>query len=393
MNRTVAFSTVILPQRNWSLPHHLVRCQNTTDLTLFLATSYSLETLLGILGNTCLIGILARQKEKATATNVLITNLIASEMLMCVFCLPFTVVTVSLDYWVFGAAMCKMTNFIQCMSMTVSILSLVLIAVERHQLILNPTGWRPGFSQAYQGITASWIFASLLSLPFVTNSALREYAGIMDKYGGIMDTFVDKAICTCPWPSEKYRLAYATVLMLLQYCVPLAVILVCYLRIFLRLRKRKGMFEKTEASRRTIHLKRINLLLAAMVAAFALCWLPLHAFNGVDDWDFRLIPPCLHDLIFSLCHLTGMASACVNPVIYGFLNKNFKEEVKALLLSCRRRSSEQEYEHLPLPTVQTEASRASLKLSAPEGTAIISRNLLGKEILSGPAVCLQDIVW
>ncbi|XP_015267830.1 PREDICTED: neuropeptide Y receptor type 4-like [Gekko japonicus] len=361
MNRTVAFSTVILPQRNWSLPYHLLRCQNTTDLTIFLATSYSLETVLGILGNTCLMGILARQKEKATATNVLITNLIASELLMCIFCLPFTVVTILLNYWVFGAAMCKMTNFIQCTSMTVSILSLVLIAVERHQLILNPTGWRPGFSQAYQGIAATWIFASLLSLPFVTNSTLR--VGAFKWYAGIVDTYADKAICTCLWSSEEYRLAYATVLMLLQYCVPLAAILVCYLRIYLRLQKRKGMFEKSEPSRRTIHLTHINLLLAVMVAAFAICWLPLHVFNGINDWDYKLISHCLHDLIFSLCHLTGMASACVNPIIYGFLNKNFKKEVKALLLSCRRRPSEQEYEHLPLPTVQTEASRASLKLS------------------------------
>ncbi|XP_060096766.1 neuropeptide Y receptor type 4-2 [Heteronotia binoei] len=363
MNRTMAFNTVILTPRNWSLPYDIfLRCKNTTDMTIFLATSYSLETVLGILGNTCLIGILAKQKEKATATNVLITNLVASELLMCVFCLPFTVVTVLLNYWIFGATMCKMSNFIQCTSVTVSILSLVLIAVERHQLILNPTGWRPGFSQAYQSIAATWVFASLLSLPFVTNSTLKD--GAFKWYAGITDVYVDKAICTCPWSTEEYRLTYTTVLLMLQYCVPLTIILVCYLRIYLRLRKRKGMFERSQPSCRTVHLKRINLLLAAMVAAFAICWLPLHVFNGVDDWDYKLIPSCHHDLIFSLCHLTGMASACVNPIIYGFLNKNFKKEVKALILSCHHRSLEREYEHLPLPTVQTEASKGSLKLSS-----------------------------
>ncbi|XP_054839938.1 neuropeptide Y receptor type 4-2 [Eublepharis macularius] len=357
MNRT----TVIPSQSNWSFPYDVLGCGNTTDITIFLATSYSLETVLGVLGNVCLIGILARQKEKAIATNVLITNLIASELVMCVFCLPVTVVTVLLHYWIFGEAMCKMAAFIQCTSLTVSILSLVLIAVERHQLIINPTGWRPNLSQAYHGIVATWIFASLLSLPFVTNSTLSD--GVFKRYAGMMGSYADKAVCTCAWSSEEYRLTYATALLLLQYCFPLAVILVCYLRIYRRLQKRKGMFEKSEHSRRMIHLTRVNILLASMVAAFAICWLPLHVFNGIDDWNYKLIPHCFHDLIFSLCHLTGMASACVNPIIYGFLNKNFKKEVKALILNCHHRSSEQEYKHLPLPTMQTEASKGSLRLS------------------------------
>nr|XP_056706265.1 neuropeptide Y receptor type 4-2-like [Euleptes europaea] len=360
MNRTPAFDTVTLPQSNWSVPDHMVlHCKNTSDITVLLATSYSLETVLGILGNTCLIGIVARQK--ATATNVLLTNLIVSELAMCIFCLPFTVTTVLLNYWVFGEAMCKVTAFIQCASVTVSVLSLVLIAMERHQLILNPTGWRPGLSEAYQGVAAMWTFASLLSLPFVTNSTLRT--GIFKWYSGVVDSYADKSICTCPWSSEKDRLTYTTALLLLQYCAPLAVILACYLRIYLRLRKREGLFEKSKPGCQTVPLKRVNLLLASMVAAFAACWLPLHVFNAIEDWNYKLIPSCLHDVIFSLCHLTGMASVCVNPILYGFLNKNFKKEVKDLIVSCHHRSSEQEYEHLPLPTMQTETSKDSLRLS------------------------------
>ncbi|XP_048361813.1 neuropeptide Y receptor type 4-2-like [Sphaerodactylus townsendi] len=363
MNRTSAFAAKVTTQGNWSLPDKLlVHCKNTSDISIFLATSYSLETVLGILGNTCLIGIMARQK--ATPTNVLLINLVASELVMCIFCLPFTVITVLLNYWTFGEAMCKVTAFLQCMSVTVSILSLVLIAVERHQLIIHPTGWKPGLPQAYQGIAASWIFASLVSLPFVTNSTLRN--GGFQWSAGIGDSNMDKAICTCPWSSEKDRLTYAMALLLLQYCMPLAVILVCYLRIYLRLRKREGLFEK---SKPTCPLKHINLLLASMVVAFAVCWLPLHVFNGIADWNYKLIPSCLHDLIFSVCHLAGMASTCVNPIIYGFLNKNIKKEVMALLASCPRRSSGQEYEHLRLPTMQTEASKGSLKLSDQQAPA------------------------
>lgn len=42
------------------------------------------------------------------------------------------------------------------------------------------------------------------------------------------------------WPSDKHRLAYTTSLLIFQYCLPLLLVLLCYLRIFLRLRRRRS---------------------------------------------------------------------------------------------------------------------------------------------------------
>uniref|UniRef100_A0A8D0L6T1 G-protein coupled receptors family 1 profile domain-containing protein n=1 Tax=Sphenodon punctatus TaxID=8508 RepID=A0A8D0L6T1_SPHPU len=338
-----------------------VHCSNTTEFTVFLVTSYSLETFLGILGNTCLIGVIARQKEKANTTNVLITNLIVSDLLMCIFCLPFTIIYTMMDYWIFVDAMCKITSFIQCTSVSVSILSLVLIALERHQLIINPTSWRPSITQAYLGIVVIWTLACLMSLPFLTTSVLTDE--FFKNFSHIMNSYVGEAICMQSWPSEQYRLVYTIALLLLQYCLPLLFIMVCYLRIYLCLKKRKDLFGKGEYSGRAVQLRRINIMLASMVAAFALCWLPLHIFNSIEDWNYKAIPSCHHHLIFSLCHLVAMASTCVNPVIYGFLNNNFKREVKSLILNCQHHSSVEEYDQLPLSTMQTDISKGSLRLS------------------------------
>ncbi|NXJ79851.1 NPY4R protein, partial [Trogon melanurus] len=371
MNKTRAVNDgfPFLNSKNWSsnrsFPIHISnQCRNITDLTVFLATSYSLETILGIVGNICLIAVIARQKEKANVTNILISNLIISDLFMCLVCLPFTVVYTMMDYWIFGEVMCKTTSFTQCTSVTVSILSLVLIALERHQLIINPTGWRPSISQAYLGIGVIWTLASLMSLPFLTTSILSN--DLYEQLSHIMNFSTDKAICIDSWPSEQHRLIYTTTLLLLQYCIPLFFIILCYLRIYLRLQKRKDMFEKNEYTNRALQLRRINILLASMVAAFAVCWLPLHVFNTIVDWNYKIISPCHHNLIFSLCHLVAMASTCVNPVIYGFLNSNFKKEVKSLILSCQHKSvtaSTEEYDHLPLSTVQTDISKGSLMLN------------------------------
>lgn len=336
-------------------------CQDSVDPLVFIVTFYSIETVMGVLGNLCLIYVTIRQKDKANVTNLLIANLAFSDFLMCLICQPFTVIYTIMDYWVFGEALCKISAFIQCMSVTVSILSLVLVALERHQLIINPTGWKPSISQAYLGIAVIWLIACVLSLPFLANSVLENV--FHKNHSKALEFLADKVVCTESWPLDHHRIIYTTFLLLFQYCIPLAFILVCYLRIYQRLRRQRHAFHKGSYSSQAWQVKRINGILVAMVAAFALLWLPLHVFNSLEDWYHEAIPICHGNLIFLVCHLLAMASTCVNPFIYGFLNTNFKKEVKALVLTCHESTPVQESEHLPLSTVHTEVSKGSLKLS------------------------------
>ena len=49
-----------------------------------------------------------------------------------------------------------------------------------------------------------------------------------------------------------------------------------------------------------------------------------------------------------------MASACTNPVLYGFLNESFKKEFKCILRrSLRRRRSRMDQEMVIAPNVTT----------------------------------------
>ncbi|CAD7675604.1 unnamed protein product [Nyctereutes procyonoides] len=335
-------------------------CQDSVDLMVFIVTSYSIETVVGVLGNLCLICVTIRQKEKANVTSLLIANLAFSDFLMCLICQPLTAVYTIMDYWVFGEALCKVSAFIQCMSVTVSILSLVLVALERHQLIINPTGWKPSISQAYLGIAVIWLTACLLSLPFLVNSVLENV--FHRNHSKAVEFLADKLVCTESWPRHHHRIVYTTSLLLFQYCVPLAFILVCYMRVYRHLRKRKRVFRKGTYSSRAWQMKRINGILVAMVVAFAVLWLPLHVFNSLEDWYHEAIPICYGNLIFLVCHLLAMASTCINPFIYGFLNTNFKKEVKALVLTCQQSAPVDESEHMPLSTVHTEVSKGSLRL-------------------------------
>uniref|UniRef100_A0A3P9B707 Neuropeptide Y receptor Y4-2 n=1 Tax=Maylandia zebra TaxID=106582 RepID=A0A3P9B707_9CICH len=341
------FETQLLS--DFAILEHDEQCHMSPVLTACLVAWYSVTMVLGLVGNIGLICIIARRREKVNVTSIFICNLSFSDILVCVFCLPFTVIYTIMDHWVFGSLLCRLVPFIQCVSVSVSVLSLVFIALERHQLIINPSGWKPSVPQAYMAIVLIWILACFTSLPFLAFQLLTN-----EPYTNVILPV-----------SSGHRVAYTTWLLLFQYCGPLFLVLLCYVRVIVRLRHRKEMLDRarTPECQRMTHSRRINIMLVALITVFALCWLPLTIFNVVSDWNQEALPVCYHNLLFSLCHLLAMSSTCINPVIYGFLNSNFRQEVSEVLLHCRCFPLEEECEQYPMSTVHIEVSHTSVPLT------------------------------
>ncbi|KAG9331391.1 hypothetical protein AGOR_G00193430 [Albula goreensis] len=351
--------------RNLSLPAFGEECQSHLPTFLVMAIAYSAVTLLGVVGNLALILIIVRQKEMHNVTNILIANLSVSDLLVSIMCLPITLVYTFMDHWVFGEVMCKLNGMVQCFSISVSIFSLVLIAVERHQLIVNPRGWRPSNLHAYVGIAVIWALAICTSLPFmlfslVTDDPLKLLPHFHEQYRG-------KVVCVENWPSRTFKLTYTTCILVIQYVGPLCFIFICYVKIYTRLKQRNSVMDKMRESKyRSSETKRINVMLFSIVVAFAICWLPLNIFNAVVDWNPELAMGCNHNPLFSLCHLTAMVSVCVNPVFYGFLNRNFQRDLHMVFRLCKLSTRQEDYDTIAMSTMHTDVSKTSLKPGSPD---------------------------
>uniref|UniRef100_A0A673L9E6 Neuropeptide Y receptor type 1 n=1 Tax=Sinocyclocheilus rhinocerous TaxID=307959 RepID=A0A673L9E6_9TELE len=340
--------------RNMCLFTYGDECYGSHALFVVMAVAYSAVVLLGVVGNLALILVITRQRELHNVTNVLIANLSVSDLLMSLVCLPFTFIYTFMDHWVFGAVMCKLNSLVQCCSVSVSIFSLVLIAIERHQLILHPRGWRPSLNHACLGISLTWALAALTATPFllfsrVTDAPLKQLPSVFqERYRG-------KVVCVEEWPSREIKLTYTTGMLVLQYITPLTFIFICYLKV--RPERRCNATRKKTT-------KRINIMLFSIVVAFVVCWLPLNVFNAVIDWNHEVAMNCTHNLLFSLCHLTAMCSVCINPVFYGFLNHNFQRDLRAFRLCKIVSVRENEYDMVAMSTIHTDVSKMSLKNSS-----------------------------
>lgn len=63
-------------------------------------------------GNLLIIVVLTVNKRMRTVTNTFLLSLAISDLMMVVFCMPFTLIPNILQDFIFGATMCKIMSYL-----------------------------------------------------------------------------------------------------------------------------------------------------------------------------------------------------------------------------------------------------------------------------------------
>lgn len=72
---------------------------------------YTLIFLLSVFGNLLIIIVLVMNKRMRTVTNSFLLSLAFSDLMMAIFCMPFTLIPNILEDFIFGGAMCKIISY------------------------------------------------------------------------------------------------------------------------------------------------------------------------------------------------------------------------------------------------------------------------------------------
>lgn len=81
--------------------------------------------------------------------------------------------------------------------------------------------------------------------------------------------------------------------------------------------------------------KRVIRMLLVIVGLFFLCWTPIFVVNAWRAFDRRSADRLLSGAPISFIHLLSYTSACVNPIVYCFMNKRFRQGVLSTFTCCR----------------------------------------------------------
>lgn len=188
-------------------------------------------------------------------------------------------------------------------------------------MIIHPT--RDGLQKygAIKIIMTIWIISGILAIPIFVNRKLIYYS-----LQPIYKILKIEKICYCieEWPFDYGRAYYSAFSLLWQYLIPILIILVAYLQIYCNL-KRRNKQQQIRNSR----YKKTNTLLTLIALIFAISWLPLNLYNlYVDIFHLQSSLTEGHMILYAVCHMMAMSSACLNPVLYGYFNDNFRKEFK-----------------------------------------------------------------
>ncbi|XP_047192213.1 neuropeptide Y receptor Y2, like isoform X3 [Scophthalmus maximus] len=300
------------------------------SVQVVLILAYSTIIVLGVLGNSLVIYVIYRFKSLRTVTNFFIANLAVADLLVNTLCLPFTLVYTLQGEWKFGGTLCFLLPYAQGLAVHVSTVTLNVIALDRHRCIVYHLETRMRKDVCFGVIALTWVLSAVLASPL---AIFREYGSFTLEPGHTIQ------VCTEKWPGKSTDgTVYSISMLLLQYFLPLSIISFAYVRIWSKLRGHVSPAESGGAgagSERHRRRRKTTKMLVTMVVVFAVSWLPYHAFQLATDIDSAVLDMRDFHLLYTVFHVVAMCSTFANPLLYGWMNRNYRAAFLAVF-KCRR---------------------------------------------------------
>ncbi|XP_051503586.1 delta-type opioid receptor-like isoform X1 [Myxocyprinus asiaticus] len=299
------------------------RCDSTAEqdktpviVAIIITTLYSIVCVLGLVGNVLVMYVIIRYTKMKTATNIYIFNLALADAL-ATSTLPFQSVNYLMGTWPFGDVVCKIVMSIDYYNMFTSIFTLTTMSVDRYIAVCHPVkalDFRTPRNAKIVNV-CNWILSSAIGLPvMVMASTTIENQNSPLQVGNIDCTLL------FPHPPWYWENLLKICVFIFAFIMPVLIITVCYGLMILRLKSVRMLSGSKEKDR---NLRRITRMVLVVVAVFIICWTPIHIFVIIKA--LVTIPNSLFQTVtWHFCIALGYTNSCLNPVLYAFLDENFK---------------------------------------------------------------------
>lgn len=306
-------------------------------------TLLSTISLLTLVGNVLVVITFIKTTDLRTSSNYYLINLAISDVICVMLNWPLYATEGMLrpggsliSQPILASISCKLGIYTRSLSYAVSILSLMLIAIERFIATVFPlkavqlTGEiRKTF------LFLSWLLPALGLVPFLI------YAKIIDIKG--------QSFCRNMMSNMSLKIYYFLSFVLF-YCAPLILILILYPLILRHLRRETVQLEEggpserciTRKSKRLSRDRNIMKIFGAIVSGFFICWTPQYAYLFLKSLYPSIFTKdkCLV-LVGLFYYFFPLLSTALNPLILIAFSSSYRAAVKSFCscLSLKRRSN------------------------------------------------------
>ena len=291
------------------------------------STVYLAVILTAVLGNIMLTLAIYKTRTLRRTENFYLVSLAATDILSAVVCMPLTLVVLIQGEWPFGDFICQLQGSLISICSTVSLLTLGMIAINRYvKIVRSASLYQKVFNRknVFLSIAISWIFVSFITL-------------ITFSFRGTVFIFHSgKGLCWVEVDLKDGMGLYSACMYSLNVSLGYSATFFSYYKVFRKIRAHfvqvAGSSLHNDSSTAFAEEVRITTMLFATVVAFMICFIPS---NIVDFYEIVGGYYTLPRQAYFLNIFTLASSSAINPLIYGLMNKEFREAYKNVIC-CKK---------------------------------------------------------
>lgn len=277
-----------------------------------------IELLLGLPGNVLALSVFSKNLKSWRANVMFLFNLVLSDFLL-LMSLPLRIDNfIRGEKWIHGDSWCRVNLFMLSVNRSASIAFMTAVAVDRYFKVVHPHHKINHISTKQAAGVACLIWSVVISLriPLLTNNLLSVKNNVS----------LCRSFSNYEKPSLGIRLHYAV--FILEFFVPLLLLVFCSVRIAYILRSRQ--MDKDKRGQRAIRT------VLVIVGVFFLCFFPSIG-TGLTALHFKNLGEeyCkaynLTSQLFSMSIAFTYLNSALDPVIYCFSSSIFRNYLKRVI--------------------------------------------------------------
>ncbi|XP_074619196.1 octopamine receptor beta-2R-like [Acropora palmata] len=306
-----------------------------------------------LMGNTLILLAIYRNHSLRCITSFFIANLAMADFLLALLGMPFTMASSITYHWIFGDIWCKINGMLNSIFCIASMLSLAAVSIDRYVAIIKPLQYPLIMTPpvALGMVTYVWLHAIICA--FLPVFGWSNYAYI-----------TNESICTADWGKN---FSYTLFIFAFSFFTPLIIMAYCYFHILRAAKKQSKKIsprvgeireetlqtivavpvpavtsekadKEKEAKEKFRRETRAAKTLLIVMGTFLFCWAP--HFIGMTCLLFEECKRSWPDEYFATTTWLAMLNSGCNPIIYGVMNKKFRQSFKDIIM-CTKRTNRQ----------------------------------------------------
>ncbi|KAG7280088.1 hypothetical protein CRUP_018044 [Coryphaenoides rupestris] len=288
---------------------------------LILPPILTIDVVLGILGNVVAMWIFCWRLKSWNPNTLFLFNLVIADFFALVS-LPLRIDALLRGYWVFGDGLCRINLFLMFANRSASIGLMTVVAIYRYFKVVHPHHRFNRMTKRQAGYVVAFLWLLVIA-PRVPMLAFNHIKGGGNATQCFFFTSYNETSRVLLFLVAMHR-----VLSVLEFFVPMAMLLFCSARISCFLKRRQ--MDKAASVRRAMHA------CTAIVVVFAVCFLP-GTVTTLGLWVIKAHRPDNCAAFYTFTQLTivsfglNFLNSALDPVIYCFSSTMFRKALVSTL--------------------------------------------------------------